>query len=135
MSYQYPDLNERQSSATAARKAMAEKFRAAVTDPTLEERRKEREAIHVARLARQAERQAAREAERKAQEAELAERTAREAAEAARLQRETEEEEARLKAEEAEKMEVLWPSRKPPATPATPPARWQRSSDAAAIEA
>ena len=92
-SFKYPDLHERQNSAAAAKKAMFEKFRAASQDPTAEERRKERIAIHEARLVRTAEREAAkkqRETERAAQvtrEAELAE---------------AEEATARLAAEEAE---------------------------------
>jgi hypothetical protein len=74
-SFKYPDLSERQSSAAAAKKAMFEKFKAAAQDPTADERRKERAAIHEARLARQAEREAA----RKQHEAELAAQAAREA--------------------------------------------------------
>jgi hypothetical protein len=59
MSFRVPDLEERQSSAAAAKKAMLEKFRAASADPAAAERHAARAAIHEARLARMAEREAA----------------------------------------------------------------------------
>jgi len=107
LSFKYPDHQDRQTSAAAAKKAMFEKFRAASQDPTLEERRKERLVIHEARLARQAERQAEKEAARKQREAELAAQAAREAEEAAKAAREAEEAEAKRKADEAEQMVLL----------------------------
>ena len=97
-SFKYPDLHERQNSAAAAKKAMFEKFRAASQDPTAEERRKERIAIHEARLVRTAEREAA----KKQRETERAAQATREAELAVQAQREAEEATARLAAEEAE---------------------------------
>src|SRR5258705_12789996 len=73
--FQYPDLDERQTAAAAAKKALLEKFRAKAEDPAREQIRAARAAIHEARLAREAEREAA----RQAREAELAVQRAREA--------------------------------------------------------
>ena len=98
-SFKYPDLHERQNTAGAAKKAMLEKFRATSQDPTSEQRRKERTAIHEARLVRMAEREAA----KKVREAELAAQAARDAELALQAQCEAEEAAARLAAEEGER--------------------------------
>jgi hypothetical protein len=114
MSYKVPDLQERQSNAIAARKAMLEKFRAAAQDPEVEKRRAARVALHEARLVRIAEREAAKKAhqaeiERQAAEArERALQAERDAAErAAKAQREAEQLAAMLAAEEAERAAAL----------------------------
>ena len=73
MSFQSPDLHERQKNAAAVKKAMLEKFRAKAQDPALEQARLKRIAIAEARAARMAEREAA----RKVREAELAAEAAR----------------------------------------------------------
>ena len=72
--YRDPDLQERQKSAFATKKAMLEKFLAKANDPILAQREAERLAIKEARDARLAEREAAKKAEleRLAQEAALA---------------------------------------------------------------
>src|ERR1700734_1984894 len=67
-SFRDPDIQERRSSAAAARKAMLEKYRAASEDPAVAERHAARVAVNEARLARLAEREAA----KKVREAELA---------------------------------------------------------------
>ena len=64
MSFKYPDLQERQTAAAAAKKAMLEKFRAAATDPRLAEKAAERIAIDEARKNRMAERAAAKQNEK-----------------------------------------------------------------------
>src|SRR5262245_33660336 len=63
-----PDLQERQNTAAAAKKALLEKFRSAANDPAAAQRREARQAILDARKVRMAER----EAERKRREAEAA---------------------------------------------------------------
>ena len=93
MSFKYPDLQERQKTAAAAKKAMLEKFKAASNDPAIAEREAARVAINEARLARAAEREAA----KKAREAELAAQAKREAEEAA----------ARAEAEERDRADAL----------------------------
>jgi membrane protein involved in colicin uptake len=98
MSFKLPDHQDRQAAAAAARKAMLEKFRAASTDPALEQKLAERAEIHKARQAREAEREAA----RKAREAELEAERQRKAEEEAKLQAELEAEAARLKQIEEE---------------------------------
>jgi hypothetical protein len=103
MGFKYPELKDRQEAASAAKKAILEKFKAAANDPRIAERQAERIAIAEARQVRMAEREAA----KKAREAELAAQRAREAELAAQAQREAEEAAARLKAEEAEKAEIL----------------------------
>lgn len=103
MSFKYPDLQERQQTAAAAKKAMLEKFKAAVNDPTAAEKHAARHALHQARLARMAEREAANEAAGKAREAELAAQAARKAELAAKARREAEEAAARAEAEAAER--------------------------------
>jgi len=82
LSFQSPDLHERQKNAAAVKKTMLEKFRAKAQDPALEEQRLKRLAVAEARAARMAEREAA----RKVREAELAKEAAlaAERAEAAR---------------------------------------------------
>ena len=75
MSFQTPDLRDRQSGAAAAKKALLEKFRTASQDPSLAEKEAARRAIAEARDKRNAEREAA----RKAREAELAAEAARQA--------------------------------------------------------
>jgi hypothetical protein len=102
-SFKYPDLQTRQSSAAAARKAMLERFRAAAEDPAVAEREAARIAVNHARLARMAEREAA----KKAREAELAAQAARAAELALQAEREAEEARARLAAEEAERKVAL----------------------------
>ncbi|RAI40097.1 DUF6481 family protein, partial [Rhodoplanes roseus] len=74
------ELQDRQSNAVAAKKALLEKFKTAVADPTLEERRA---TLETERLARKAERDAIR-AKRDAEAAEKA-RIEAEAAEKARV--------------------------------------------------
>jgi hypothetical protein len=97
-----PDLQERQITAAAAKKAMLEKFRAALNDPGAEARRAERMAMHEARLLRTAEREAA----RKAHQAELDKQAAHAAELALKAQREAEAEAEKLRAiAEAEKAE------------------------------
>ena len=59
-SFQYPDLDERQTAAAAAKKALLAKFRAKAEDPAREQVRAARAAIHQARLTREAQREAAR---------------------------------------------------------------------------
>src|SRR5947209_8049096 len=98
MSYQVPNLEDRRNSATAAKKALLEKFRAAAEDPVLAEKRAAKAVIHEARLVRMADREAA----QRAREAELALQAAREAEIAAQKQREAEELAALLAKEEAE---------------------------------
>ena len=51
MSFQSPDLHERQKNAAAVKKAMLEKFRAKAQDPALEQARLQRIAIAEARRA------------------------------------------------------------------------------------
>ena len=106
-SYGAPDPQERQNNIIAAKKAMLEKFRAAVEDPEAEKRRQERAKIHEARIARIAQRQAERETAEKARQAELAAQRAREAELAVQAQREAEEAAARLAAEQAEQQAEL----------------------------
>ncbi|MGA7973085.1 MAG: DUF6481 family protein, partial [Pseudolabrys sp.] len=71
MSFNTPNLHDRQNEAAAAKKALLEKFRTAVEDPALAEKRAAREAIAKARAERQAQREAEREAARRAREAKL----------------------------------------------------------------
>src|SRR6185437_3596192 len=87
MSFQTPDLRDRQTSASAAKKALLEKFRAAAEDPNRADREAERRAIAEARDKRNAEREAA----RKAREAELAAEAARKAELAAKARAEQDE--------------------------------------------
>ncbi len=98
-SFQDPDLQERQSAAAAAKKAMLEKFRAASEDPVVAQRHAARVAVNEARLARIAEREAA----KRVREAELAEQAARAAELALQAQREAEKAEALAAAEKAER--------------------------------
>ena len=84
--YKFPDLQERQGTAAAAKKTLLEKFRAAQQDPAVAEKHAARKAAHDVRQARIAEREAA----RKAREAELAAQAAREAELAEKARREQE---------------------------------------------
>ena len=102
-SYKYPDLQTRQSSAAAAKKAMLERFRAASEDPAAAERDAARIAVNQARLTRMAEREAA----KKVRQAELAAEAARAAERALQAEREAEEAKVRLAAEEAERKALL----------------------------
>ena len=87
MSFQTPDLRDRQSAAAAAKKALLEKFRTAAQDPSLAEKEAARRAVAEAREKRNAEREAV----RKAREAELAAEAARQAAIAEKARKEQEE--------------------------------------------
>jgi uncharacterized protein DUF6481 len=102
-SYKGPDLQQRQSNAAEAKKAMLEKFRAASEDPAVAKRRETRAAINQQRLVRMAEREAA----KKAREAELAEQAARAAELALQAQREAEKAAALAAAEKAEREAAL----------------------------
>jgi hypothetical protein len=95
-----PDLNDRQSHAAAAKKALLEKFRAAAADPTIEQRRAAYEAESLAR-------KAIRDAARKKREAEEAIATARAAELAEKARREAEEFAALATAEAAEREAAL----------------------------
>jgi len=97
LSFKYPELHDRKTSALSAKKAMLEKFRVAMQDPAAEGRRKERAEIQQARVARAAEREAA----KKMREAERAAQAAREAELALQAKREGEAAAAKLAAEEA----------------------------------
>src|SRR5712691_3503042 len=97
-SYKGPDLQQRQSNAAAAKKAMLEKFRAASEDPAVAKRHATRAAVNEQRLVRVAEREAA----KKLRAAELAEQAARAAELALQAQREAEKAEAVAAAEKAE---------------------------------
>jgi hypothetical protein len=99
-SYRDPDIQERQKNAAAARRALLEKHKKTVQDPSLQERLAERKVVADARAVRQAERKAIEDARK----AELAAEAARQAELKAQAEREAEEERQRLEAEEAEKM-------------------------------
>lgn len=103
LSFTHPRLEDRRSAADAAKKAMLEKFRAALQDPAMEAQRAKRLADHEARLIRMAEREAIKEARK----AELAAQAAREAALVSQAAREAEEAKARAVSEEAERAAVL----------------------------
>ena len=103
MRFKHPRLEDRRSAAETAKKAMLEKFRAALQDPVGEQRRAKRLAIHEARLVRTAEREAA----KKATEAKLAAQAARESELADRAVREAEEAKARIAAEEVDRAVAL----------------------------
>lgn len=103
LGFKHPKFEDRRSAADAAKKAMLEKFRAALQDPTRDEHRAKRSAIHNARITRRAEREAA----KKAREAELAAQAAHESELADQAAREAEEANARLAAEEAERAAAL----------------------------
>jgi len=98
-SYQGPDLEQRQSNAAAAKKAMLEKFRAASEDPAVAKRDATRVAVNEARLVRIGEREAA----KRGRKAELAEQAARAAELVLQAQREAEKVEALIAAEKAER--------------------------------
>jgi hypothetical protein len=101
--YRDLDPKERQSNATAAKKALVEKLRATLHGPAADERAKHRQAINDQRLARAGEREAA-----KAKlEAEQAAEAARAAELAAQARREEEAEKIRLEHEEAERQVAL----------------------------
>ncbi len=103
LGFKHPKLEDRRSAADAARKAMLEKFRAALQDPVREEQRAKRLAIHNARLVRMAEREAA----KKATEAKLAAQAARKSELANQAARAAEEAKTRAAAEEAERAAAL----------------------------
>lgn len=111
-----PDLKDRQSSSTAAKKAMLEKFQAAAKDPVIAARRS---ALEAECLIRRAEREAA----KKERDAERAEQVARDAETAAKAKREAEEaaalaatelteREAALKAEQKAARDIRYAARK-----------------------
>jgi hypothetical protein len=102
-SYKGPDLQQRQSNAAEAKKAMLERFRAASEDPAVAKRHASRAAINQQRLVRVAEREAA----NKVREAELAEQAARAAELALQAQREAEKAEALAATEKAEREAAL----------------------------
>jgi hypothetical protein len=103
LGFKHPQLGDRRSASDAAKKAMLEKFRAALQDPVRAERRATRLAIHEARLVRMAEREAA----KKAAEAKLAAQAARELELANQAAREAEEAKTRLANEEFERAAAL----------------------------
>jgi hypothetical protein len=103
LGFKEPKLEDRRSAAEAAKKAMLEKFRAALQDPVREDQRAKRLANHNARLARTAEREAA----KKATEAKLAAQAAYEAELANQVAREAEEAKTRAAAEEVERAAAL----------------------------
>ena len=103
LGFKHPTLEDRRSAANATKKAMLEKFRAALQDPVREEQRAKRLAIHNARLVRMAEREAA----KKATEAKLAAQAARESELANQAAREAEEAKTRVATEEAERAAAL----------------------------
>jgi hypothetical protein len=96
--YKTPDLQQRRSSATAAKAAMLAKHRALANSPELAKRRAEREAINDARVIRVSEREAA----RRLRDAELARQAAHAAAQAVLAEREAEKLAAAKVAEQAE---------------------------------
>ena len=98
-SYKGPDLQQRQSNAAAAKKAMLEKFRAASEDPAVAKRHATRVAVNEARLVRIAKRDAA----KRVREAELAEQAARAAENVLQAQHEAKRVEAQIAAEKAER--------------------------------
>jgi hypothetical protein len=98
-SYEGPDLQQRQSNAAAARKAMLEKFRAASEDPAVAKRRAARVKANEARLVRIADREAA----KRVRQAELVEQAARAAERASLAEREAEEADALIAAEKVER--------------------------------
>ena len=130
MAFKYPDLQERQKTAAAAKKALLEKFKAASNDPAIAEREAARVAINEARLARAAEREAA----KKTREAELAAQAARDAELAAQAKREAEAAAARAEAEERDRADALRRNRRPSATPVTRHARLPKRNGGAAID-
>jgi hypothetical protein len=101
--YKDPDLQQRQSTAAAAKKATLEKFRAASGDPAVAARHAIRVAVNEARLVRISERETA----KRARETELAEQATRAAEVAAQAQREAEKAEALEAAEKAEREALL----------------------------
>jgi len=101
--FRSPDVLERRNNAAAVKKAMLEKFRAAVQDPALEEVRLKRIAIQEAREIRMAEREAA----RKVHEAELARLAAIEAEKQLEAKREAEELETLIAAEKVAAEDAL----------------------------
>jgi hypothetical protein len=103
MGFKYPELQDRQKAAAAAKKALLEKFKAAANDPSIAEKQAARTAINDARLVRAAERETA----KKAREAELAAQAAREAERDAQAKREAEEAAARAEREKADAAELL----------------------------
>jgi hypothetical protein len=118
-SYKSPDLQERQSNASAAKKAMLEQFRAASHDPAVAKRRAARRAVNEARSVRVGQREAA----NREREAELVKQTAhaheltlqaqREAAEVeARIATEMAQREASLQAEQKVARDVRYAARK-----------------------
>jgi hypothetical protein len=111
-----PDFNDRQTNAVAARKALLDKFRAAASDPALEQRRAAYEAESLARKAVREEARRKREAEERAaaalaaQRAEQARREAEEAA--ARAAAEAAERELALRAEQKAARDARYAARK-----------------------
>jgi hypothetical protein len=111
-----PDHNDRQNNAVAAKKALLEKFRSAVSDPALEQRRAAYEAESLARKAVREEARKKREAEERvaaALAAQRSEQARREAAEAAALAAaEAEEREQMLRAEQKAARDARYAARK-----------------------
>jgi hypothetical protein len=97
--YQGPDLEQRQSNAAAAKKAMLEKFRAASEHPAVAKRDATRVAVNEARLVRIGEREAA----KRGRTAEVAEQAAHTAELVLQAQREAKKAEALIAAEKAER--------------------------------
>lgn len=95
--YKGPDLQQRQSNAAAAKKAMLEKFRAASVDPAVAQLQATRVAVNEARVVRVAEREVA----KRVRTAELAEQAARDTERIAQAQREAEKAEALIAVEKA----------------------------------
>jgi hypothetical protein len=98
-----PDIQQRQSTAAAAKKAMLEKFRAASDDPAVAKRLVARTAVYEARLVRNAEREAG----NRTREAALAEQAAHAVEVAVQAQGEAEKAKALLAAEQVEREAAL----------------------------
>jgi Family of unknown function (DUF6481) len=102
-SFRSPDLQQRQDTAAAKKKAMLEKFRAASQDPAVAAQRANRVAVNEARSGRMAERDAA----KKVRAAQQAEQALRDAERAALAKRESEKADALAAAEKAERAVAL----------------------------
>lgn len=112
MSYKGSSLTDRRDTAASAKRAMLEKFRAKVADPSLAEKVAAYEAIAVAREIRVAERKAVRDAEEAARKAEEARLAAEEAARQAALEVERVAQEEALKVQQKAARDARYAARK-----------------------
>ena len=101
--FRSPDLQQRKQTGAEAKKALFEKFKAAASDPRLEEKAATRQAIAEARALRMAERQV----EKEKRQAELDALAAQDAQAARERQLEADEERKLLALEAAEKQKLL----------------------------